>query len=594
MFSQSVQASRASALEVEFSCDFIEVRPAVESVRDFLQEKAVGPEEVVGCELALAEACNNAIRYAPGSSRHLSIRVEAVCCDRRICLRVYDHTGGFDWPETPRLPEEDAESGRGIFLMTSLMDEVAYFRAGRDNVLLMIKQRSMPGEQKPASELSGDELTVRIAESEKIINDMAEELSFCYESLAAIFRHSPQHGASNSLEEFSRRLLNDLIQITSADWFVLRLVGQTPDVLKVFAVSEAHLRLTPLKLRHGLNAAESVEAEAATTRQNTWFDAGRPLSADDPLGKLKPGATGVVHPFFFGDRLMGTLTLGRNLSRVPFTAGQMNVVGTFSDFLAIQIVNAEFQEEMIRNRLTARELEIAREIQDSLLLKELPSLPGMHLTGFCESARQVGGDFYDVLKLSDHEMLLIIADVMGKGVPAAMFAAILRSLLRSLRQLATEPKRMLEEANRLLFEELSNVDMFITAEVVYVNAAARTLKVASAGHCPALICDGENHEVRAVSPEGMPLGILTDTLFLEETVPFPPGSLALIYTDGLAEAAASDGEQFGLARLSEWLKIVAGESASVDDLKHDLAARLVEYTGSQSMQDDQTFLILAS
>jgi serine phosphatase RsbU (regulator of sigma subunit) len=124
----------------------------------------------------------------------------------------------------------------------------------------------------------------------------------------------------------------------------------------------------------------------------------------------------MVHPIYVGETLVGTLTIAKSAPGA-FTAVQANVVHTFSDFLAIQIVNSRFMDELVRNRLVSRELEIAKTIQRSLLPKTIPRVSGYGLAGFCESANQVGGDFYDVIKISDDALLLIIADVMGKGIP---------------------------------------------------------------------------------------------------------------------------------------------------------------------------------
>jgi serine phosphatase RsbU (regulator of sigma subunit) len=317
------------------------------------------------------------------------------------------------------------------------------------------------------------------------------------------------------------------------------------------------------------------------------------LRSEDPLRRGRPGSLGLVHPFYFADTLIGTLTVGKTVSRVPYSAAQTNVVHTFADFLAIRIVNARIQEEQVSNLLMARDLQIAKNIQRSLLVKTLPQLPGVGLAGYCESARQVGGDFYDVVRMSDHSVLLIIADVMGKGIPAAMFAATLRSLLRALPELTHQPSELLSRVNRLLFDELSDVDMFITAQLVFVDARERRLVVASAGHCPLLMVPGGDGRVRALSPEGMPLGILPDTPFTDEAAELPERCRVLLYTDGLTEARNVQGELFGQERLMDWLKETTGRAASAEDLKDDLAAQLVKFQANTSLKDDQTFLIMA-
>ena len=123
----------------------------------------------------------------------------------------------------------------------------------------------------------------------------------------------------------------------------------------------------------------------------------------------------------------------------------------------------------------------------------------------------MGGDFYDVLKINAHSALLVIADVMGKGIPAALFAAMLRTLIRAAPELTPQPAALLERVNRLLFPELSGMDMFITAQLAYVDAKARRLVVAGAGHCPLAVATPTG--VKTFSPEGMPLGIKQDTGF---------------------------------------------------------------------------------
>ena len=422
---------------------------------------------------------------------------------------------------------------------------------------------------------------------------MAEELSSCYESLSAIFRYSAEQGQAMRLADFSRRLLSDLLPITAADWFVLRLVPKEQSRLVVFSASEPVLELEPLEVPRSAELARQAEVRSALHRQDLWFDQQKTLGPDDPLRRVKPDSLGLVHPFYFGDTLIGTLTVGKTISRVPFTAAQTNVVHTFADFLAIQIVNARFQEEQVNNLLMARDLQIAKNIQRSLLVKTLPQLPGFGLAGYCESARQVGGDFYDVVKLSDHSSLLVIADVMGKGIPAAMFAAILRSLLRALPELTSQPSELLSRVNRLLFDELSEVDMFITAQLVYVDAGKRRLIAASAGHCPLLLSVAGDRAVTILSPEGMPLGILPDTPFTEETAELPRNCRVLLYTDGLTEARNAEGQLFGQERLMEWLRRTAGGPGKAEELKDKLVAELMKFQANTSLKDDQTFIIMA-
>jgi serine phosphatase RsbU (regulator of sigma subunit)/anti-sigma regulatory factor (Ser/Thr protein kinase) len=581
-----VSVSRNVTLRLAVDCDFQAVRPMTALVTDFLREQGAIQDEVRAAELSLVEACNNAIKYVSANGKGQTIPVQVVCGPEQIELHVNDNTNGFEWPEQVTLPDVCEERGRGLFLIHSLMDRVNYYRGRGQNWLVMVRKRHAEPGPKVITETER-----RLAESERIIRDMAEELSFCYESLSAIFRCSAELGKSNDLEDFARRLLMDLAQITSAEWFIFRKAVEGGAKLETFVSSDSCVLLPVISLSEP--SVRSVEAEAALAREDVWFDHLNPLKNGDPVGKIRPGSTGLVHPIYVGDTLVGTLTIAKGVPGA-FTAVQANVVHTFSDFLAIQIVNSRYMDALVRNRLVSRELEIAKTIQRSLLPKTIPRLSGYGLAGFCESANQVGGDFYDVIKISDDALLLIIADVMGKGIPAAIFAAILRSLLRAVPEWMSQPAALLGRVNRLLFEELSGVDMFITAQLVYVDSRARRIITASAGHCPVLVVIDKDGNVKAVSPEGLPLGILPDTTFANHTEMLPKNCRVLLYTDGLTEARNASGEFFGQERLVRWLKTTATPAKrSAEELKDELAAELASFQASSALQDDQTFLLMA-
>jgi serine phosphatase RsbU (regulator of sigma subunit)/anti-sigma regulatory factor (Ser/Thr protein kinase) len=604
MTSPRIQSIRPEFLRLRLGCDLAEVHPAAVEAAGFLRRLQVGEEEIQHCELALVEACNNAIQYAGESGRDKVVEMEITCDEAEIEMRVHDHTAGFELPDDVELPGLEEESGRGLFLIRSVMGTVDYLRGKEGNSLVMRKSRSGGGVMVPAVSVTREgweveelppfqELNRKVDESEQIITEMAEELSFCYESLSAIFRCSAELGQKNNLEYFSQRLMTDLSQITSAEWFILRLVAKEDSRLVVFAASEPSLQLMPLPLT-AAHALYSAEMEAALTREDVWFDQERPLKATDPLGSTKVRSIGLIHPFFFGDTLIGTLTMGKDTTMEHFTAVHANVIHTFADFLAIQIVNARFQEEQVASRVLSRELEIAKNIQRSLLPTTLPCIPGFSLAGCCESARQVGGDFYDVLQVSDHCILLTIADVMGKGIPAAIFAAILRSLLRAVPEWSADPGALLARVNRLLYSDLSGVDMFITAQLIFVDTQERSIVAASAGHCPTLAAVGPDDQVRLLASEGgLPLGILPEASYGSQKEILGENHRLLLYTDGLTEARNPQGEFFGQERLMSWFKGRLHEKRTADQLKKELTAELARFQASSVLNDDQTFLILA-
>jgi serine phosphatase RsbU (regulator of sigma subunit)/anti-sigma regulatory factor (Ser/Thr protein kinase) len=574
-------ASRPATLRIAFPCELSHVREASQTVHRFLAEQGCGEEILTACDLAIVEACNNAVKYAPPSARSRPIGLEILCGTEQLEVRVTDHTEGFKWPEKIELPPPESESGRGLFLIQSLMDSASYLRGTGENILILRKARLATAAKPPSARLDHDGL----------VNGLLEELSACYESLSAIFRYSTEHNKVADLKKFAHRLLAHLAAITGAEWFVFRSV-QNKTQIDVLTASESALNIRSIIFRGENSDTGFLEALAAISRKPIWFDERRALAPGDPI-RLKLHSRGVVYPVFVDDDLVGTLAIGKNAkagttAQRVFTTSEIHAIATFAQFLAIQIVNAQREEELLASRIVARELEIAGSIQRSLLLKELPELPGVELAAVCRSALQVGGDFYDVLKLNDEAALLVIADVMGKGVLAAMFAAILRAVLRATPELNRQPAALLSRVNQLMFDELSGVDMFITAQLAYVDVKARKLIVGSAGHCPLLIADVSG--VKSLSPEGIPLGILADTVFASEAIDLPEKCRVLLYTDGLTEAMNAGGERFGQERLAEWLAHAPGRTAN--ELQDDLVNKLNQFQTKTGLNDDQTFLMM--
>ncbi|HEY0456504.1 MAG TPA: GAF domain-containing SpoIIE family protein phosphatase [Verrucomicrobiae bacterium] len=420
---------------------------------------------------------------------------------------------------------------------------------------------------------------------------MARELCCRSKTLGAIFRCSAELGRTNDLRLFTSRLLTELMSIASADFFFLRLFSESERHLNVFATSENSATLPPLNPGEG---ALSVEMEAAFTKKCIEFGPGRPLESGDALlAPLGSEASGLARPLVADDTLLGVLTVGRRLEAPPFSPEQAEAIHLFADFLGIQIVNARLREQHVTSRLLSHELELAAQIQRSLLPRTLPHPRGYGLAAHCESARQLGGDFCDVLQISENLLLLLVADVMGKGVPAALFASILHNLIRVMPEWLDRPADMLARVNSMLYERLSAVDMFITVQLALVDLKEKKITVATAGQGPVLLASKGLRTCEILCPEGMPLGVVGDPEFCNQTSTLGPNARVLLYTDGLTEARNAQGELFGLARLQAWLQASTRLSCSAEELKEFLLETLTHFGVESPLRDDQTFIILA-
>ena len=576
------------SLRLEAACEFSAVRAATLAVRDWLAEKGLPEADLGAWELALVEAANNAVKYADASARQRPVTIEISCGEREVEARITDQTAGFDWPAAVDLPDVESESGRGLFIIKSLTDQVIYLRHPDENVMVLRRARPVSG-----GEMFPDvgQLQTRLAEAEAALTDMTAELASSYESLVAIFRYSSELGAHTDLKDFSRRLLKDLMPLTEADCAVLRLVSSDGKKLESLLVLPGDEKSLPPPIALA-DAATSAEAGAAQHRQDIWFGPEEALAEKDPLRAVMPAGNGLCHAFYVANQLVGTVTLGRLLAAKPFTAAQVNLLHTFIDFLAIQIVNARLLDERTAARVTRRELQIAADIQRSLLPSKIPVCRPFEVAAACQSALQVGGDFYDLIPAGDGALLLVIADVMGKGVPAALFAAVLRSTIRSMPQLFDQPGELLATANRTLYPDLSRVDMFITAKLAHLDPRKQVIVTASAGHCPLLVWQPGAPAAEAVGQPGFPLGIEPLTRYDQTETPLPSGAVALLYTDGLTEIRNAAGEMLGEKKLLQLLAQTAGQTSDVQGGKRFLLGKLADYCGQSPLTDDQTLILI--
>ncbi len=594
-----LEPARFATFRLEFSPDMASARGVSVEIRNFLAEQGVTEKELYSYELCVAEACSNAVEYAEGSARKLNPIAEALFTSAQIELRVTDHTAGFELKEGIQLPSPLSDRGRGLFLIQSVMDEVRYLRGTNENILVMRKKRTAAPnpvavfDQKPVKLLSLADCQQELTESRSQVDRINNELLLRSETLASVFRCSAELGhVGKASESFEPRLLVDLLHLTSADWYVLRMLSPDGRKLLVAASSESDLASEAIALPAVGETPSGIEATVATGKKAARFDIRECFDRSEPLRTVGPEGTGLVCPLCFDNTLVGTIAVGRRSGDFPLGRLQDEVIRTFADFLAIQTLNLKHRKEEVRDRVVARELEIAQDIQQFLLPRSLPQPVGFGLAGGWQSAREVGGDFYDAIALGDNLLLLMIADVMGKGVPAALFATTMRGLLRGLTERSSDPAELLSGLNHLLYKELSSVSMFITAQVALVDLRTRQLTVSSAGHCPLLFMPPDRRSVSALTIRGLPLGVLPDTVYPHVNVCMGTPVTLLLHTDGLTDARNADGAAYGQRRLKSWLRTQAIPGRSATELRDRLSTELFRFCSDAVRADDQAFLLL--
>jgi sigma-B regulation protein RsbU (phosphoserine phosphatase) len=240
------------------------------------------------------------------------------------------------------------------------------------------------------------------------------------------------------------------------------------------------------------------------------------------------------------------------------------------------------------------ELRIARQIQMSLLPPQgAVGLPGLRIAALCLPAAEVGGDYYDLLPLSETRMGVLVADVSGKGTSAALYMAELKGLVLSLSRIYQSPAKLLAEANRILAATLDSRS-FITMTYALVDTAARTMRYARAGHNPIIHLEAGTGLTRVLTPQGIGLGIdrgeKFDEVLEEAEVPLTSGDVFLFFTDGLSEAMNVQSELFGERRLRDIIE--ASDGLESEPLKEKILSEIRDFVGDAAQHDDMTMVIL--
>lgn len=245
------------------------------------------------------------------------------------------------------------------------------------------------------------------------------------------------------------------------------------------------------------------------------------------------------------------------------------------------------QAQIIEKEKLERELQLALEIQLSMLPRELPSVPGYEFGARMAPARVIGGDFFDFVPLDEDHLGIAIGDVSDKGIPAAIFMAMTRSLMRSEARLNESPREALMGVNRHLLE-MNDAGMFVTVLYGVLDRVTSRFSYARAGHTKPMIRRGGGSVVTPPAGAGQPLAVFTDPALDEQTVTLAPGELMLFYTDGVTDATDAEGSLFGLERMERTL--AASSHRTAQNICDQFIETVSSYQDGQAQNDDITLV----
>lgn len=296
----------------------------------------------------------------------------------------------------------------------------------------------------------------------------------------------------------------------------------------------------------------------------------------------------LAFPIMVKEESIGTLAL---LKELPdgFNKEMTRIVSAFANQAGISIENFRLMEEAFQNARYKEELKIAKTVQQSLLPNKLEQDAHFEVSAFSASADEVGGDYYDTLRISDHQVALIIADVSGKGTTAAFHMSQMKGIFHSLAQMHIDPKDFMSRANQALVFCLER-GSFISASFFIIDTKEKSIRYSRAGHCPVLYFRASSGKTEYLKDKGTALGMVRSRdycNFIETNeLKYETGDVMLLYTDGITEAKDARGEEFGYDRLADSLKEIT--SGSAKDIEDHVIKKLYEFSGTNNINDDYT------
>ena len=621
---------------------------SLDEIRDFVQAALftteLGKKAVAGLLLAVEEATSNIIRhgylYGPGRIR---LRIRAT---RRVVTITLHDTGRayeVNWdekPDTQQLAETGRRGGLGLMLIRKVTDAVDYKRVGDENILTLTKHIGPAGAQRGHRAFSARVAAIGMA-SLILVTVIGSSLLYLRNrsEIRADFIGRWQEFARAAAASATQHMLNNRSD-AEFDLLVVGLKQAQPDISYLVIVDDSGFVRGHSEKPEDVHIPYQNPAGTSLVKQGVWEIAGSErsiyhfsetmsidrrrvgtvtlgISASVLDGQLTTeqwrlvlGALGVLAvggilvglvSFFVGRPLR---RLGDMLQAAKSQGAVANITpGAAPDEIAevVTAINevteavARSERQIARRDLARREMEQAEQLQRALLPLKLPEIPGYDTQAAYRMAQHVGGDYYDVIPVDGGEGLwvLLVADVAGKGFPAALVMTAVRTAMRILAPAHRSPVEILQALDQYLAKHHAG-GPFVTIVCGVLDTTTNTLTLASAGHTPALHRVAGNGAILRLNPKGRPVGVQignrpADIVLASQTVSLDEGDSVVFFTDGLTEARDRSGDAFGIGRVEEMLRSNHSDAAVQLD---SILSRLNEFSEGGSAEDDVTLMVL--
>jgi sigma-B regulation protein RsbU (phosphoserine phosphatase) len=404
--------------------------------------------------------------------------------------------------------------------------------------------------------------------------------------LKTLYQITLAMNSSLDFEQALNNVMNAVMQVTKAERGVLMDVEEESGELRVLFARG----VTGEKLEKEDAYSKTIVKQVVSTRQslltnNAMFD-----------NQIKPGQSIIMRglrailcaPMIVQDRLVGVIYVDTSMRSGNFTESDRDLLSAVAGQAGTTLENARLYGVAVEKGRLQHELQLAREIQQGLLPRRLPELPGYEVYASWQSAREMAGDFYDAFVLNETSFGVVMADVSDKGAPSAMFMAVARSMIRSYAYAGLAPFDTLSQTNDLILEDAES-GMFVTVYHSVFHPGGQSVHI-NAGHNPPLLFKAATHEAIFMPQGGRAIGWFPNNPLHETQLQLDPGDVIVYYTDGLTDAENPARENFGEERLAQAVAQAAGQPAEV---VHNHILQAVEtFANGVPPFDDLTLMVV--
>jgi sigma-B regulation protein RsbU (phosphoserine phosphatase) len=407
------------------------------------------------------------------------------------------------------------------------------------------------------------------------------------------------------MEKILEHIITSTVKSTSADAGAILMIDEYEDILKVRAVSgffpplynvpdivktaisrlEAYFKSTPLRL------GETIFGECARS--------GKPIFIKNTMDdeRLKHNTKNdtlyvnsvILIPLIISNRVLGVLAVLNRERGKYFTESDFKHLSTFGEYAALTIDFVFTYMELLEKREIEREIGIAADIQQKLLPKKLPKMRNAVLEAYSVPAKGVSGDYYDAFHLKGDKVALVICDVAGKGVPAALVMVMIRSILHLIASADKEVSKILTWVNKGISGQI-DIDHYATMSILTFDQKTSEIEYSNAAHHPMYIYRSRTKTVETIDTEGLPIGIEKTTIYNHKKTKLGSGDIIILYTDGIIEAMNIKGEQYSSERFSQLIE--DNSTLSPKEILDALKESIHDFVGNAKQHDDQTLLLM--